>query len=129
MLTQTLQAVHNPDFVLNEMLRVGKEGIVSFPELWSLAGALLFIFQREMPVSKMMPYEWFNTQISISVLLRILKKLCKHNRIKILHASVQMSDKKTLASRLFNFLLRLSQIYSDHMRFIMSLNRCYFFKY
>ena len=61
-----------------------------------------------MPVSKMMPYEWFNTPNIHFCTIKDFEKLCKQNRIKILNASVQMSDKKTLASRLLNFLLRLS---------------------
>jgi methionine biosynthesis protein MetW len=108
LLTQTLQAVHNPDFVLNEMLRVGKEGIVSFPNFGHWQVRCYLFFKGKMPVSKMMPYEWFNTPNIHFCTIKDFEKLCKQNRIKILHASVQMSDKKTLASRLLNFLLRLS---------------------
>jgi methionine biosynthesis protein MetW len=59
-LSQTLQAMHNTERILNEIARVGKEGVVSFPNfghwyhLWSIA-------LGRMPVSKQMPYEWYNT--------------------------------------------------------------------
>lgn len=59
-LSQTLQAMHNTERILKEIARVGKEGVVSFPNfghwyhLWSIAWG-------RMPVSKQMPYEWYNT--------------------------------------------------------------------
>ncbi|GLR25442.1 MULTISPECIES: methionine biosynthesis protein MetW [Limnobacter] len=59
-LSQTLQAMHNTERILREIARVGKEGIVSFPNfghwyhIWSIA-------LGRMPVSKQMPYEWYNT--------------------------------------------------------------------
>jgi methionine biosynthesis protein MetW len=59
-LSQTLQAMHNTESILKEIARVGKEGIVSFPNfgywyhVWSIA-------LGRMPVSKQMPYQWYNT--------------------------------------------------------------------
>jgi methionine biosynthesis protein MetW len=59
-LSQTLQAMHNTEGILREMARVGKQGIVSFPNfghwkhLLSLAGG-------HMPVTTQMPYQWYDT--------------------------------------------------------------------
>jgi methionine biosynthesis protein MetW len=59
-LSQTLQAMHNAGSVLNEMLRVGREGIVTFPNFgyWRHR---LDIIQGHMPVSKALPYSWYDT--------------------------------------------------------------------
>ncbi len=59
-LSQTLQAMRNAESVLHEMLRVGREGIVSFPNFgyWKHR---LDIMQGRMPVSKSLPYAWWNT--------------------------------------------------------------------
>jgi len=59
-LSQTLQTIHNTAQVLREMLRVGRECIVSFPNFgyWPHR---LSIFRGRMPVSKSLPYEWYNT--------------------------------------------------------------------
>ena len=60
LLSQTLQAMHDCERVLNEMLRVGREGIVTFPNFgywrhrWD-------IFRGHMPVSKTLPHAWWNT--------------------------------------------------------------------
>ncbi|WP_370262212.1 methionine biosynthesis protein MetW [Limnobacter sp.] len=59
-LSQTLQAMHNTERILRDIARVGKEGVVSFPNfghwyhVWSIA-------MGRMPVSKQMPYQWYNT--------------------------------------------------------------------
>lgn len=59
-LSQTLQTIHNTAQVLREMLRVGRECIVSFPNFgyWPHR---LSIFRGRMPVSESLPYEWYDT--------------------------------------------------------------------
>ena len=59
-LSQTLQATRNAERVMREMLRVGREGIVSFPNFgyWRHR---LDIMQGHMPVSKTLPHAWWNT--------------------------------------------------------------------
>ncbi|HTS84377.1 MAG TPA: methionine biosynthesis protein MetW [Usitatibacter sp.] len=59
-LSQTLQAMRNAESVINEMLRVGREGIVTFPNFgyWRHR---LDILRGHMPVSKSLPYSWYDT--------------------------------------------------------------------
>ncbi len=59
-LSQTLQAMRDAERVMREMLRVGREGIVSFPNFgyWRHR---LDIMRGHMPVSKTLPHEWWNT--------------------------------------------------------------------
>ena len=56
----SLQTIHNTAQVLREMLRVGRECIVSFPNFgyWPHR---LSIFRGRMPVSESLPYEWYDT--------------------------------------------------------------------
>jgi methionine biosynthesis protein MetW len=60
-LSQTLQAVRRPQLVLREMTRVGRVGIVSFPNFghWRLRGQLLA--RGRMPVTRTLPYRWYET--------------------------------------------------------------------
>ncbi|HEX2988436.1 MAG TPA: methionine biosynthesis protein MetW [Chloroflexota bacterium] len=60
-LSQTLQAVHKPRLVLQEMLRVGKIGIVSFPNFAFWQARLNLALQGRMPKTDDLPYEWYNT--------------------------------------------------------------------
>lgn len=59
-LSLTLQSMRNTETILREIARVGRKGIVSFPNfghwfhVWSIATG-------HMPVSRHLPYEWFNT--------------------------------------------------------------------
>jgi len=59
-LSQTLQATRNAESVMREMLRVGREGIVSFPNFgyWKHR---FDIMRGHMPVSKSLPYSWWDT--------------------------------------------------------------------
>ncbi len=60
-LSQTLQAVRRPRVVLREMTRVGRLGIVSFPNFghWRLRAQLLA--RGRMPVTRTLPYRWYET--------------------------------------------------------------------
>ena len=60
-LNQTLQSTCNPHYVLEEMLRVGKKCIVSFPNFAYWRVRFNFFFSGNMPKSKVLPFEWYNT--------------------------------------------------------------------
>jgi methionine biosynthesis protein MetW len=59
-LSQTLQAVYHTEHIVQEMLRVGKEVIVTFPNFgyWRHR---LSIAVGNMPVSRNLPYQWYDT--------------------------------------------------------------------
>ena len=59
-LSQTLQAVRHTEAIMLEMLRVGREAIVSFPNFGHWSGRLQVLAGR-MPVSENLPHEWYNT--------------------------------------------------------------------
>ena len=60
-LSQTLQAVRHTEDILREMLRVGREAIVSFPNFGHWSARLQVAFGGHMPVSRSLPYEWYDT--------------------------------------------------------------------
>jgi len=59
-LSQTLQAMRHTEQIVLEMLRVGREAIVTFPNFghWSHR---LQVLRGRMPVSASLPYQWYNT--------------------------------------------------------------------
>ena len=59
-LSQTLQAVRSSERVVDEMLRVGRQGIVTFPNFGYWRNRLQVMFGN-MPVSDNLPYAWFDT--------------------------------------------------------------------
>jgi methionine biosynthesis protein MetW len=60
-LSQTLQATHRPAFVIDEMMRVGREAIVSFPNFGHLPLRLELALRGRMPKSRVLPFEWYET--------------------------------------------------------------------
>ena len=59
-LSQTLQAMRRIETIIAEMLRVGREAIVSFPNFGHWRHRLQ-ILRGRMPVSESLPYQWFDT--------------------------------------------------------------------
>jgi methionine biosynthesis protein MetW len=60
-LSQTLQATHNPRHVLNELLRIADRAIVSFPNFghWRVRWSLLS--RGRMPETRALPLPWWST--------------------------------------------------------------------
>ncbi|MFA5043795.1 MAG: homoserine O-acetyltransferase [Kiritimatiellia bacterium] len=82
-LSQTLQVVRKPRLVLNEMLRVAREGIVSFPNFGNWRHRLRLGLKGRMPVSGSLPFEWYDTpNIHLST-LKDFHALCRMDRIRI----------------------------------------------
>jgi methionine biosynthesis protein MetW len=76
-LSQTLQQVFEPVRLIREMLRVGKRGIVSFPNFayYRIRGQLLF--RGRAPVSRELPYEWYDTPNIRVITLRDFRRFCR----------------------------------------------------
>ena len=60
-LSQTLQAIRHPSLVVAELVRVGRTGIVSFPNFGHWRHRLMLGVRGRMPVSKALPYSWHET--------------------------------------------------------------------
>ena len=82
-LSQTLQVVRKPRQLLNEMLRVAKMGIVSFPNFGNWRYRLRLGLTGKMPVSDSLPFAWYDTpNIHLST-LRDFRALCAQDQIRI----------------------------------------------
>ena len=92
LLTQTLQAVHRPDFVLQEMLRVGKECIITFPNFGHWQARKYLLTRGKMPVSKFMPHEWYNTPNIHFCTVNDFEVLCEQRDISVLHRNFQAAN-------------------------------------
>lgn len=87
-MTQTLQAVRHPEQLLQEMLRIGKEGIVTFPNFGYWKGRFHLFFKGSMPITKTLPNYWYNTPNIHLCTLRDFENLCKERGITILQRRV-----------------------------------------
>jgi methionine biosynthesis protein MetW len=105
-MTQTLQAVQHTERLLDEMLRVGREGIVTFPNFghwrcrWQIAWA------GHMPVVKVLPHTWYDTPNVHLFTIQDFEALCQRKGIKIWQrAVVDNAHRANLGMRLLPNLL------------------------
>ena len=87
-LSETLQAIHRTEPLMKEMLRVGREAIVSLPELRLLARAHPDRLLGHMPVSKELPYQWYDTPNVHHCTLVDFEDLCAKLGVRILERLV-----------------------------------------
>lgn len=91
-LSQTLQALDRPDLVIEEMLRVGKQCIVAFPNFGHWRSRLHLITRGRMPVSKFMPFEWYDTPNIHFCTLADFEALCEEREIKVLNRKLTVGQ-------------------------------------
>jgi methionine biosynthesis protein MetW len=81
-LSQTLQAVQNTEGIVQEMLRVGREAIVTFPNFGYWRHRMQLI-AGQMPVSKNLPYQWYDTPNVHLCTISDFDEFCAKHNIKI----------------------------------------------
>jgi methionine biosynthesis protein MetW len=86
-LSQTLQAMKNSERVMKEMLRVGREGIVTFPNFGYWKNRLQ-IAAGHMPVSDNLPYQWFDTPNVHLCTIADFERFCRERAIRIVERKV-----------------------------------------
>lgn len=82
-LSQSLQQVKKPDFVLKEALRVGKKVIVSFPNFVHYVARLQIFLGGKVPVTSVLPYEWYDTPNSRFLSISDFIEYCQKRKIEI----------------------------------------------
>jgi methionine biosynthesis protein MetW len=86
-LSQTLQAMKNSEVIMREMLRVGREGIVTFPNFGYWKNRLE-VLKGRMPVSENLPYEWFDTPNVHLCAIADFERFCEERDIRIVERKV-----------------------------------------
>ena len=83
-LSQTLQQVYAPDDLIRSMLRIGKMGIVSFPNFSHWRGRMHLFMTGYAPVTKQLPYQWFDTPNIRVITLKDFRKFAREVGYRIL---------------------------------------------
>ena len=86
-LSQTLQAVRSSEHVVREMLRIGREGIVTFPNFGYWRNRLQ-VMRGRMPMSSNLPYHWYDTPNIHLCTIRDFEEFCASNGVRILERVV-----------------------------------------
>ncbi|MCJ2166200.1 MULTISPECIES: methionine biosynthesis protein MetW [unclassified Pseudodesulfovibrio] len=82
-LSQALMQVLDPGTLIREMLRVGRLGIVSFPNFTHYRNRLQMLFTGRAPMSKELPYEWHNTPNIRVIPIIDFRRFCKQLNVPI----------------------------------------------
>lgn len=82
-LSETLQVVHKPRFVLREMLRVAREGVVTFPNFGKWMHRVHLGLRGRMPIGRSLPFEWYDTPNIHLFTLRDFAEVCRKDGICI----------------------------------------------
>ena len=112
-MAHALQAVHYPDRVLDEMLRIGRECIVTFPNFGHWGCRFYLATRGRMPVSRFMPYSWYDTPNIHFCTVRDFEALCREKGIRVLDrdAVVGNSERPHLLARSWPNLFATTAIY------------------
>ncbi|HWU66206.1 MAG TPA: methionine biosynthesis protein MetW [Methylophilus sp.] len=86
-LSQTLQAMHNTESIVQEMLRVGREAIVTFPNFGYWRNRMQITFGT-MPVSKSLPYQWYDTPNVHLCTINDFDQFCVQHQIQVIERKV-----------------------------------------
>tara|TARA_R110000787_G_scaffold8220_5_gene27495 strand:- start:3147 stop:3740 length:594 start_codon:yes stop_codon:yes gene_type:complete len=84
-MTYSLQVLRRPDLVIDEMLRVGKECIVTFPNFGNIRPRTYLMLRGRMPVTRQLSYQWYDTPNIHFCTVRDFETLCHEKGIKVLH--------------------------------------------
>lgn len=87
-MTQAIQSIRRPDKLLIEMLRVGQEGIVTFPNFGHWQARSSLFFKGIMPMSRALPNEWYNTENIHLCTVEDFERLCGTLDIEVIQRAV-----------------------------------------
>lgn len=117
-LNQTLQCTHKPDYVIQEMLRVGKKIVISFPNFAYWRVRYHLFFKGTMPKSNVLPFEWFDTPNIHLLTIKDFREFCKEREIQIEREifTTRAGIRKNLFNRIF------SNFFTEEVIFVISKN-------
>jgi len=110
-LSQTLQQIYEPSALIQAMLRIGKKGIVSFPNFshWNIRMQLLL--KGYAPISQQLPYEWYNTPNIRVITLKDFRRFASQTGVDILKEVAINTHNEDRSGKIIKFLPNLRATY------------------
>ncbi|MDH7603041.1 MAG: methionine biosynthesis protein MetW [Armatimonadota bacterium] len=93
-LTSTIQVLHRPDFLILEAARVGRECIISIPNFAYWKNRFQLMFLGQMPKTKTLPYEWYDTPNIHLTTIRDFIRFCGERGLEILEKVYLVTEHK-----------------------------------
>ena len=110
-LSQTLQTTRRPDWVLDQLLRIGERAFVSFPNFahWRVRASLLW--GGRMPVTRLLPLKWYETPNIHHVTVDDFRALVKERGLIVEGCWFLSGDKATGAA--------MANLWAEHAVFLL----------
>jgi methionine biosynthesis protein MetW len=87
-MTHTLQAMRHPERLLKEMVSIGREAIVTFPNMGYWKNRVQYALGGRMPVTRALPYGWYDTPNIHLCTVRDFEALCEELGLRILDREI-----------------------------------------
>jgi len=94
-MTQALQVVNRPDILLDEMLNVGKQSIITFPNFGHWKNRAQLLFTGRMPQNDNLPYYWYDTPNIHLCTFKDFEALCEAKNIEVMARTVVNHEHRT----------------------------------
>lgn len=102
LMTQALQAVQSPDRLLEDMVRVAREVIITFPNFGHWRTRWYLLRNGRMPVSRALPYGWYDTPNIHLCTFKDFEAMCRDKGLRVLdRLAVDQDQRDSGLSRLF----------------------------
>jgi methionine biosynthesis protein MetW len=110
-LSQTLQTTRRPDWVLDQLLRIGRQAFVSFPNFahWRVRASLLW--GGRMPVTRLLPLKWYATPNIHHVTVDDFRALLKEQAILVEGCWFLSGDQRTGSA--------MANLFAEHAVFLL----------
>ena len=109
--SQTLQQVYEPDKLIKALLRIGKKGIVSFPNFSHWGVRLQLLRTGYAPITRQLPYEWYDTPNIRVITIKDFRKFSKEVGFKILKEVAINTNSHDRYGNIVSFLPNLRATY------------------
>ena len=117
-MSQSIQALKKPENALKEIVRIGKECIVSIPNFANLKCRTQLALTGKMPVSNALPYDWYSTPNLHLCSLKDFESLCKKLNIRVIERKLSDSNGRS------SFLMKtFPNLFNDGLTELV----CYYF--
>jgi methionine biosynthesis protein MetW len=114
-LSQTLQQVYEPAALIRSMLRIGRKGIVSFPNFSHWGIRLQVVFTGYAPVSRRLPYQWYETPNIRVITLKDFRKFVHEVGLRVLDEVAINTHSQDRYGRIIAFLPNLRATYGIYL--------------
>lgn len=110
-LSQTLQQVFEPDQLIQSILRIGKNGIVSFPNFSHWLVRLQLLIKGYAPVTPQLPYQWYDTPNIRVITIKDFERFSRQVGFRIIKSAAINTQDEDKSGKLISYFANLRATY------------------